>query len=228
MSARSPVALILGAGARVGHHVSRAFAAKGYKIALVARSVKEEDSTSEQLLIRGDFSDPESIAGIFTKVKSQLGTPHVVIYNAAAASFQDAKNPLNVPLTDFVQNLAVNTTSAFAAAQQAAISFGELPDSAARTFIFTGNCTNVAPIASLLDASAGKAATATIIQVAAEAYASKGYKFYYADERKPDGAPAYGAIDGPAHAEYYTQLAEGTSQGPWQQTFVKGQGYAKF
>ena len=81
MSARSPVALILGAGARVGHHVSLAFAAKGYKIALVARSVKEEDSTSEQLLIRGDFSDPESIAGIFTKVKSQLGTPHVVIYN---------------------------------------------------------------------------------------------------------------------------------------------------
>ena len=76
-----------------------------------------------------------------------------------------------------MQNLAVNTTSAFAAAQQAAISFGELPDSAARTFIFTGNCTNVAPIASLLDASAGKAATATIIQVAAEAYASKGYKF---------------------------------------------------
>ena len=40
------------------------------------------------------------------------------------------------------------------------------------------------------------------------------YRFYYADERQPDGAPAYGAIDGPAHAEYYTQLAEGTSQGP--------------
>lgn len=81
MSASSPVALILGAGPRVGHHVSHAFAAKGYKIALVARSAKEEESTSEQLLVRGDFSDPGSIAGIFEKVKSELGVPHVVVYN---------------------------------------------------------------------------------------------------------------------------------------------------
>jgi hypothetical protein len=53
-------------------------------------------------------------------------------------------------------------------------------------------------------------------------------RFYYADERKADGSPAFSAIDGPAHGEFYTQLAEGASQGPWQQTFVKGQGYTKF
>lgn len=81
MSARAPVALILGAGSNVGDHVGRAFAAKGYKIALAARSVKEQDSTPDKLLIRGDFADPESITSIFTKVKSQLGVPHVVVYN---------------------------------------------------------------------------------------------------------------------------------------------------
>jgi NAD(P)-dependent dehydrogenase (short-subunit alcohol dehydrogenase family) len=81
MSARAPVALILGAGSNVGDHVGRAFAAKGYKIALAARSVKEQDSTSDKLLVRGDFADPESITSIFTKVRSQLGVPHVVIYN---------------------------------------------------------------------------------------------------------------------------------------------------
>jgi hypothetical protein len=53
------------------------------------------------------------------------------------------------------------------------------------------------------------------------------FRFYYADERKPDGAPAY-KIDGPLHGKIYTELAEGTSQGPWQQTFVKGEGYKKF
>ncbi len=53
-------------------------------------------------------------------------------------------------------------------------------------------------------------------------------RFYYADERNADGSPAYGALDGRAHGEFYTKLAEGTSQGPWQQTFVKDFGYKKF
>jgi hypothetical protein len=54
------------------------------------------------------------------------------------------------------------------------------------------------------------------------------YRFYYADERKPDGGAAYGAIDGDAHAKHYVELAEGKTQGPWQQTFVKGVGYKAF
>lgn len=52
-------------------------------------------------------------------------------------------------------------------------------------------------------------------------------RFYYADERKADGSPVYSAVDGPAHAAFYTELAEVKSQGPWQQTFVKGFGYKK-
>lgn len=76
-----PVALILGAGANIGQNVGRAFAAKGYKTALAARSVKEEDSTSSQLNICSDFSDPESIVKVFSKVQSTLGPPHVVVYN---------------------------------------------------------------------------------------------------------------------------------------------------
>ena len=54
------------------------------------------------------------------------------------------------------------------------------------------------------------------------------HRFYYADERKPDGEPVYSAIDGRAHAEFYTQLAESKTQGPWNATFVKGQGYVRF
>jgi hypothetical protein len=79
-------------------------------------------------------------------------------------------------VNDFVRNLAINTTSAFVAAQQAVIGFEELPDFAARTFIYTGNCTNDTPMAALSDASLGKAASASFIQAAAGAYADKGYK----------------------------------------------------
>ncbi|KAJ3542794.1 hypothetical protein NM208_g401 [Fusarium decemcellulare] len=248
MATSSPVALILGAGANVGQHVGRALAAKGYKIAFAARSAKEEDSTPTQLLIRGDFADPTSIASIFEKVKSQLGPPQVVVYNgltqlapmvdvdkdidlskiAAAVTINDANDPLSLTLDNFTRHLAVNTTGAFAAAQQAIIAFGELPNSAPRTFIYTGNCLNVAPMVQFLDLGVGKSATAYIIQVAAEAYASKGYRFYYADQRQADGSPANNNIDGPAHAELYAQLVETGPQGPWQQTFVKGQGYTKF
>lgn len=49
--------------------------------------------------------------------------------------------------------------------------------------------------------------------------------FYYVDERKEDSSPAYGGIDGPAHGEFYYELATSESQGPFEATFVKGKGY---
>ena len=54
------------------------------------------------------------------------------------------------------------------------------------------------------------------------------FRFYYADQRKIDGAAVYNDLDGDAHAELYIGLAEGKEQGPWQQTFVKGVGYKDF
>jgi hypothetical protein len=35
-------------------------------------------------------------------------------------------------------------------------------------------------------------------------------------------------VDGQAHADLYLKLAEGKTQGPWLQTFVKGSGYVDF
>jgi hypothetical protein len=53
------------------------------------------------------------------------------------------------------------------------------------------------------------------------------YRFYYGDERKADGSPAF-KVDGEAHGKLYVELAEGKVQGHWQQTFVKGVGYKHF
>jgi hypothetical protein len=52
-------------------------------------------------------------------------------------------------------------------------------------------------------------------------------RFYYGDERKIDGTAAF-RVDGEAHGKLYVELAEGKSQGPWQQTFVKDVGYKQF
>lgn len=100
MPSSSPVALILGAGANVGQHVGRAFLAKGYRIALASRSLKEEDSTPSQVHVRADFTDPSSVAEIFVKVKAQLGAPSVVVYNGSAFHLSKDKGML----TDMGEN----------------------------------------------------------------------------------------------------------------------------
>ena len=81
MPSTSPVILILGAGSNVGQHVARAFASKGYRVALAARKAKEADDTAEQVNIPSDFSDPNAVVHAFAKAKTLLGVPSVVVYN---------------------------------------------------------------------------------------------------------------------------------------------------
>jgi len=64
----------------------------------------------------------------------------------------------------------------YAAAQQAVRGFEQLPSSASRTFIFTGNVLNTTIIAKLVSGGIGKQATAHMIRAAAEAYADRGFK----------------------------------------------------
>lgn len=88
-----------------------------------------------------------------------------------------SNDPLALQLADFNKDFNINTVSAFVAAQQAATGFAQLPDSAAKTFIYTGNILNTTIIPPLLDLGVGKAATAHIIQSAAAAYKDRGYKY---------------------------------------------------
>ena len=53
-------------------------------------------------------------------------------------------------------------------------------------------------------------------------------RYHYADERKSDGSPAYMDINGEAHGEFYTMLAERNVEVPWHATFVGGKGYVNF
>lgn len=53
-------------------------------------------------------------------------------------------------------------------------------------------------------------------------------RFYFADERTPEGKPVGMKVDGPGAAEEYWNLVERKDQGPWLYSFVKGQGYVDF
>lgn len=81
MAGKSPVILIFGAGPNIGQAVARTFASKGYKVALAARSLREEDSTDKQLNITSDLANSDDVVNAFTKVKKALGIPSVVVCN---------------------------------------------------------------------------------------------------------------------------------------------------
>lgn len=77
----APVALIFGYGPRVGYDVARELAAQGYRVAVVSRSRKEDDTTEGYLRLQADLSDPSSVESIFSQVVQELGHPSVVVYN---------------------------------------------------------------------------------------------------------------------------------------------------
>jgi hypothetical protein len=53
-------------------------------------------------------------------------------------------------------------------------------------------------------------------------------RFFYTDQRTEEGGAMGASPDGPAHGEFYTQLAKHEGSVPWDATFVKGKGHVKF
>ncbi|CAI6342064.1 unnamed protein product [Periconia digitata] len=223
----APIALLLGAGPNIGASTAKEFSSSGYQVVVTSRKAPA-DANPSYSYVQGDLSQPESVENIFSHVRKLHGEPSVVVYNAAGFSLAAADNPFEVDLATFEEHLNLNTTSVFLAIKQALKSFETLPASSARTFIYTGNAMNFAPFPGRMTLGTGKSATAHMIASAAQAYGPKGYKFYYADERQPNGKLGGRGISGEAHAKLFKQLAEDEAQGPWLQTFVSGKGYVKF
>ncbi len=74
----------------------------------------------------------------------------------------------------------------------------------------------------------GKSAAWYIIQqlAATDRFKQNKYRFYYVDERAPNGKATLPS--GRGHAEFFLELAEMNEQGPMLATFVRGKGYTKF
>lgn len=66
-----------------------------------------------------------------------------------------------------------------------------------------------------------------MIQSLVAAYKDSHHRFYYVDERTPEGKGMI-HISGKAHANFFAQLAEKEGQGPPLATFVKRKGYTAF
>ncbi|CAN9354685.1 unnamed protein product [Alternaria alternata] len=207
--------LFLGAGPNVGAATLSLFKTKGYKTAAVARTIKPDIEANADICLTADFSDPSVMGQIFEKVEQKLGVPNVVVYNPYSWSMgPDPENPVSAPLQDFQKDLAINSVSAYAAAQAAVAGFSKLPKDVTPMFLMLG---------------IGKTSAWYMIQTlaASSSLASKGCRFYYVDERTPVGKAMF-HVSGPAHAEYFMELAEKEGQSETLATFVRGKGYTKF
>ena len=224
----SRIILILGAGGNIGAAVARKFSQEGYKVAAAARSVNQEVADVSELTVKADFNDPASMKGVFDEVTEKVGTPNVVLYNAAAVNPTAPNDTLSVSLQDYTAAMNIGVNSAFAAAQQAVLGFHKLPTDLQKTFLFTGNGLNTMVMPPLLNLGMPKAAAAHMIEAAAQSYADKGFRFYFGDERTEEGKVRGTAISGKGHADFYYDLAQKKDQGPWDATFVTGKGYVDF
>lgn len=193
-----PIAFIIGFGKNIGTGTANALQSKGYRVALAARSLKPENSTPENLHLSIDLSNPDSVSPAFTSLRKQWGEPSVVFYNgmyrqvvnrqyiepphltpmpAAAAHFADDSAPFSHSPSDLATDLAINTTSVYAAIKESLTGFDKLDASIPKAFLYTGNILNTKVMPGLLTLGVGKAASAHIIELADGVYREKkGYQ----------------------------------------------------
>ncbi|KAL5416316.1 hypothetical protein PMIN04_008210 [Paraphaeosphaeria minitans] len=177
--------------------------------ATTSRRATEGKSSERYLSIKADLSNPSSVPAVLDVVKAEFkAAPNVVIYNVAAFSLPAGDDSTK----EIVKGWAT------------------LTEDAKKVFIYTGNKLNtwIASMPLTATLGVGKRATSYLIGSTDARYVKDGYRFFYADERNPNGSIKGTAIDGEAHADFFAQLASGEGEIPWHATFVKGQGYTKF
>ncbi|MEO1147080.1 MAG: SDR family NAD(P)-dependent oxidoreductase [Cyanobacteria bacterium J06638_22] len=137
---QAPVAVIMGVGVGLGASIARRFAREGFAVGLMARKTESLAAIQAQITQAGsvalaiptDVTDQAMVVDAFEQVRSQLGSPTVLVYNAA--QFLRA-SLLDITPDQFESAWKANCFGAFLGAQQV------LPDMVAQqrgTILLTG------------------------------------------------------------------------------------------
>jgi len=114
-----PVCVVAGIGEGNGAALARRFAAEGQAVALLARqtgltqrlAVELEDARAYAC----DLTDPAAVADAFARIRSEMGDPETLLYNAGSGSWGDVES---ISLEDFEKAWRVNAFGALAAARE--------------------------------------------------------------------------------------------------------------
>ncbi len=107
-----PICLITGVGEGTGAALVRRFAKGGYQVAMLARNrdrlVALENEIEDTKAYRCDISDLDALQAIIESVRSEMGSPSVLVHNAVAATFKTFQD---ADPRDLERNFRVNTTA---------------------------------------------------------------------------------------------------------------------
>ena len=114
-----PVCAVVGVGEGNGAALARAFAREGMALALLARGTEFTGALARELddsrAYSCDVSDPASVADAFARIRSDLGDPATLIYNAGSGVWGDVES---ITLDGFESSWRVNTLGALAVSKQ--------------------------------------------------------------------------------------------------------------
>jgi NAD(P)-dependent dehydrogenase (short-subunit alcohol dehydrogenase family) len=113
--------VVTGAGSGIGREATGALLGAGYTVALAGRREETLVDTAagheRALVIPADVTDPDSVAGLFARVREELGRVDVLFNNAglfgAPSAFED------FPLDEWRAVVDTNLTGSFLCAQEA-------------------------------------------------------------------------------------------------------------
>jgi len=118
------VAVIVGAGPGIGAAVATKFAKEGYAVALLVRTdskleplqKKIEELGGTALSLSCDASDEKSVTSAFSSIRSKLGDPEVLVYNASAGPF--GATVLETTTDNFIKGWRTSCLGAFLCAKE--------------------------------------------------------------------------------------------------------------
>jgi NAD(P)-dependent dehydrogenase (short-subunit alcohol dehydrogenase family) len=212
-------AVIIGAGPGIGRSVALRFAREGLPVAVVARQPDTVAALAKDVAAAGadavpltaDVTDEAALRAALDAAAGRLGTPDVVVYNAAVIR---PDRPGNLTARSLLDTWAVNVAGALTAAAHTA------PAMAARgggSFLVTGGMP--VPVAAYTSLSLGKAGVRTLVALLDEEYGPAGV---HAASVTVAGPVAPGtAFDPDDIAEHYWRLHT-QERGAWQREVVHG------
>ena len=187
------VCVVIGAGPGMGIAVARRFGREGFRLALLVRKASSLEQYEDQLKAEGmnvqtfsaDAGDKDSLRNALSDVDKVLGSPSVLVYNAAMIV---QGMPTQLSPENLIASLHVNVVGALVAVQQVVPT---MQKNKRGTILFTGGSLATDPDAEVTALSIGKASLRSLC-------------FSLAQELTPTGVHAatvtiYGGVQAGTH-----------------------------
>jgi NAD(P)-dependent dehydrogenase (short-subunit alcohol dehydrogenase family) len=116
---KKPVCVVVGVGPGNGASLARRFATEGYAVALLARSAEYSEGLAASLpgakSYACDVTDAAAIETTFGRIRSELGDPSVLVYNAGSGVWGNVEE---ISSEDFEKAWRINTLGALQCSKQ--------------------------------------------------------------------------------------------------------------